>query len=70
MAMIVYINQQEIVIFAGARIQDAILAYSRDELDRVIKGDVLIFDRFGNLTDPDGAMIEGQHFTLKSNDKL
>jgi hypothetical protein len=63
--MIVYINNTEINIFKGARIRDAILAYSLHTLKMVQTGKLSIFDRFGNLTEPDGPLIEGQRLTLK-----
>jgi len=68
--MKVYINQEEIAIFAGARIQDAILACSADLWKQVSHGELSVFDRFGNLTDPDGPILDGQHFTLKRNSEL
>jgi len=68
--MKVYINTKEIVIFDGARIQDAILAYSTVEWKKVINGEISIVDRFGNQTDPDGPIRDGQQFTLKNNTEL
>jgi hypothetical protein len=63
--MKVYINEKEISVFTGARIQDAVLAYSPRSHRMVTVGILSVFDRFGNLTEPDGPLIEGQRFTLK-----
>jgi hypothetical protein len=61
----VYINNKEISVFTGARIQDAVLAYSPRSHRMVAVGTLSVFDRFGNQTEPDGPLIEGQRFSLK-----
>ena len=68
--MKVYINQEEIAIFAGARVKDAILAYSQEIWKKVSKGELEVNDRFGNLTDPEGPIQEGQHITLKRSKEI
>jgi hypothetical protein len=68
--MKVYINNKEISIFKGARIQDAVLAYSPRLLRMVANGVVSVFDRLGNLTEPDGPLIEGQRLTLKKTQQI
>ncbi len=68
--MKVYINTKEISIFQGARIQDAVHAYSPRSLRMVITGTLSVFDRFGNRTEPDGPLIEGQRLTLKKTQQL
>ena len=68
--MKVYINQKEIAIFAGACILDALLAYSKDTWKQVSNGELSVYDRFGNLTDPDGPIQEGQQFTIKRNSEI
>ena len=65
MVMIVFINDKELEIFMGARVQDAILAYSQKSFNLVQQGKMAIFDRFGNLTDLDGSLTNGQRLTLK-----
>ncbi|NVO19013.1 MAG: hypothetical protein HXX13_04900 [Bacteroidetes bacterium] len=62
--MKVYINEQEIVIFAGACIKDAVIAYSVESWKRLKSTKMVVLDRFGNMTDPDGPMMDGQKFTL------
>jgi hypothetical protein len=63
--MKVYINKKEVCIFAEACIRDALRAYSSRSLRMVLTGKLSVFDRFGNLTEPDGPLIEGQQLTLK-----
>jgi hypothetical protein len=64
-AMKVFINDKEISIFKGACIRDALLAYSPRSLKMTLAGKLSVLDRFGNLTEPDGPLIEGQRITLK-----
>ena len=68
--MKVYINNKEISIFKGARIQDAVLVYSPRSLRMVTTGTLSVFDRFGNRTGLDGPLIEGQRLTLKRTQQL
>ena len=70
MVMKVTINDTEISIFQGARIRDALLAYSPRSLRMVIAGTLSVIDRFGNLTEPDGPITEGQQLTLKRTKHL
>jgi hypothetical protein len=68
--MLVWINRKEISIFAGARIRDAVLAYSKEAWKAVENGELSIVDRAGSLTDSDGPISEGQSFTLIKTGKL
>jgi hypothetical protein len=63
--MKVYINNKEMRIFKGACIQDALLAYSPRLIKMVLSGKLSVFDRFGNLTELDGPLVEGQKLKLK-----
>lgn len=65
--MIIYINNNKVEVFSGARVKDAVLAYSRKSYTMMLNEKLLAFDRFGNLTDTDGPLIEGQKLTLKKN---
>lgn len=62
--MIVLINHREIPVFAGATIQDALLAYSRRSYKLVMNGYLVVKDRFGNRIELDGALREGQQIYL------
>lgn len=70
MGMKVFVNGHEVRIFEGARIMDAIRAYSPRSSRQVEKGILIIFDKFGNLTEPDGPVNDGQLLTLKRNRSL
>lgn len=63
--MTIFINNQKIEIFRGAMVRDAILRYSKDDYDLLQCGRIMVFDRFGNITEPDGELTEGQVLYLK-----
>jgi hypothetical protein len=63
--MKVYINDKEVHIFSGACIRDALLAHSPRSIKLVATGKLSVFDRFGNRTEIDGPLIDGQRLTLK-----
>jgi hypothetical protein len=63
--MKVYINKHEVAIFQGARVIDAILSYSRRSYHQVKNGTLRVVDCFGNRTEPDGPVRDGQEFSLK-----
>jgi len=60
----VYINTHEVNIFAGANAGDAVLSYSERLYEEVKAGRLMILDCFGNETEPDGKVTEGQEFML------
>jgi len=63
--MKVTLNKSEIIIFKGATISDLVLAYSERSYKMLKNGKLCVFDRFGNLTENDGPVYEGQLFFLK-----
>ena len=63
-----FINRGEIIIFRGATIGDLVLAYSKRSYKMMREGKLYIFDQFGNITEPDGPVSEGQVFTLRRGD--
>ncbi len=63
--MKVILNKSEIIIFKGATISDMVLAYSERSFKMLKSGKLCVFDRFGNLTETDGPVYEGQMFFLK-----
>jgi len=63
--MKVILNKSEIIIFKGATISDLVLAYSERSYKMLKNGKLCVFDRFGNLTENDGPVYEGQMFFLK-----
>jgi hypothetical protein len=63
--MKVTLNKNIIIIFKGATISDMVLAYSERSFKMLKSGKLCVYDRFGNLTEPDGPVYEGQLFFLK-----
>jgi hypothetical protein len=63
--MKVTLNNNEIIIFKGATVSEMVLAYSARSHKMLKNGKLCVFDRFGNLTEPDGPVYEGQLFYLK-----
>lgn len=63
--MQVYINDQTIQIFSGARAGDAVRAYWALHPDEKSCTGVRILDRFGFETDPDGALREGSRLYIQ-----
>jgi len=63
--MKVILNNSEIIIFKGATISEMVLAYSMRSHKMLISGKLCVYDRFGNLTEIDGPVYEGQMFFLK-----
>ena len=64
--MKVFINKHEVIIFEGAHIGDAVLSYSARSFKKVMDGTLLVVDCFGNPTEPDGKLTEGQTIRLKA----
>jgi hypothetical protein len=64
------LNKLEIVIFKGATISDLVLAYSERSHKMLNDGKLCVYDRFGNLTEPDGPVHEGQQLYLKRAPQL
>ncbi len=63
--MKVTLNKTEVIIFKGATISDLVLAYSERSYKMLKSGKLCVFDRFGNRTEADGPVFEGQMFLLK-----
>jgi hypothetical protein len=68
--MKVIVNNQEVTIFEGARVCDAILAWSKEAYRELMNGTLVVTDHYGNLTAADGALTEGQKITLKKKAAL
>ena len=63
--MKVILNTSEIIIFKGATISDLVLAYSMRSYKMLKSGKLCVYDRFGNITEMDGPVYDGQMFFLK-----
>lgn len=64
--MKVYINSKELQIFEGARLQDAVLLYSKDEYQRLLREEIELLDRRGNGMDIDGQLWDGASLLIKT----
>lgn len=65
--MIVTINNQEIEIFAGAKVKNALSKFGQQEYKAVQAGEKKIVDKNGNPVDLDGALNEGSKLFVKNN---
>lgn len=63
--MKVTLNHSEVIIFKGATVGEMVLAYSVRSHKMLISGKLCVYDRFGNLTEIDGPVYNGQLFFLK-----
>jgi hypothetical protein len=63
--MKVTLNNNEIILFKGATISEMVLVYSVRSHKMLKSGKLCVYDRFGNLTETDGPVYEGQLFFLK-----
>jgi len=66
----VIINNQDVTVFNGARVCDAVLAFSRSSYDLMKKGRLNITDQYGHLTSEDGALAEGQVIRIQKKTTL
>ncbi len=62
--MKVFVNNTEIDIFRGATIIDAVRAYSPEDAKLLLSEILMAADRYGNRTDVDGELVEGQEIKL------
>lgn len=67
--MKVFVNRKEIAIFTGARVIDALRNYSLRSAGLVVKGIYTVYDRYGNITEPDGRLTDGQILTIRKTKK-
>lgn len=64
--MKVFINNQEVELFSGARVKDALMKYSLKEYYLVMEGEKVIVDDMGNRYSLDGEISGGECFTLET----
>ena len=58
--MNIRINDEELEIFSGARVKDALAKFSNNEYLAVIQGEKQVKDKRNNTIDPDGELADGQ----------
>ncbi len=63
--MTVFINDKPVSVFYGATLKETILKHSKKSYAMLLSGYLGIFDRFGNLTETDGPVADGQRFFLR-----
>jgi hypothetical protein len=63
--VIIFINNKEINIFKGARVCDAVLAYSKSYYNMLIKETLRVMDQHGNIIAEDAPLEEGQAISIK-----
>jgi hypothetical protein len=62
--MQIKVNDQTVEIFAGARVKDALLKYSRAEYDLVRKKEKKVCDAYGHEVGLDGELNGGEKLVL------
>lgn len=62
--MLVYVDNKEVTIFAGATALDALRRYCTDEGIAIPEGE--LYDAWGNVIATDSPMCDGRHIFTKS----
>jgi hypothetical protein len=57
-------NDKEIEIFAGARVQDVVLKFSKQAYQTALSGKTTILDKNNNPVDLEGEVSDGQRLYL------
>ncbi|MGE5342852.1 MAG: hypothetical protein ACM3SY_15370 [Candidatus Omnitrophota bacterium] len=68
--MKVYVNDQELNLFSGALVKDALFAYSEEAHESVRKGEKKVMDKWGNTVELNGELSDGQILFVKPYDPL
>lgn len=63
--MKVKVNEEEIEIFSGACVKDAVLKYSRTAWKQVRSGRKAVFDLGGHEVAPDGELSGGEELFVR-----
>lgn len=67
--MKVYINDEELSIFNGATVLDALRTYYVKHNEKLPTILPVVYDAYGNSVAPDGELTEGNHLYIKSKEK-
>ena len=65
--MKVYVNNTEITIFNGAKVEDVLRKYSMDEYKQVKSGNMNVYDKFENRVMLGGELREGAKLYIKAD---
>lgn len=63
--MEVWVNDQKIEIFTGARVKNALLKYSKHEYQAVLSGEKIMVDKNINPLDLEGELTESSRIYIK-----
>jgi sulfur carrier protein ThiS len=67
--MKIKVNHQEVEIFSGALVKDALQKYSRQEWLQVQKNEKTVYDRHGHEVAGDGELSGGEELFVKAKGK-
>lgn len=65
--MQVYVNDKEVTIFDGAKVQDVLRKYSMEEYKEVENGNMYVQDKFGNKVMLGGELRAGAKLFTKAD---
>lgn len=65
--MKVFINDEEVRLFSGARVRDGLNAFSRNIMSAVNEGKLTVTDGEGNRVYLDGHLEDGDHLILSES---
>jgi hypothetical protein len=68
--MKVFVNNIRIEVFAGAKAGDAVQAYYRRLNTNISEPFPLIFDKYRNLVEPDGALTPDNQLFIVESDNI
>ncbi len=67
--MKIFVNDEEITIYNGAKVLDVIRAYYVQHDKKLPSRLPKVIDGYGNSVAPDGELSEGNHLYMKSQKK-
>ncbi len=62
--MQISVNGEQIRIFSGARVEDALRRYSMEEYKKVKAGEKIVRDKYGNRVKLGGELTGREEFTI------
>lgn len=64
--MIVYLNEKKIETFAGARVKDALLKYSKEKYRDALSDKIRVTDIYDNTVHLEGELSDDQRLYLQT----
>ncbi|NIM14473.1 MAG: hypothetical protein GTO45_20840 [Candidatus Aminicenantes bacterium] len=65
--MRIRINETELEIFSGARVNDALLKYSKDQYRAVVRGEKQVTDQWNHPLELEGELSQDQQLYVIHN---